>query len=56
MGRSPGKLSVGAAGKRIIRRATTMVSPCAFGRVDFDGFVRRVWQGTNTGAEARQAA
>ena len=28
-----------------------MVSPCAFGRADFDGFMRRVWQGANAGAE-----
>lgn len=38
-----------------------MVSPRAFGRADFDGFVRRAWQGANAGAErfafeARQAA
>ncbi|GJM91528.1 hypothetical protein PR202_ga07905 [Eleusine coracana subsp. coracana] len=43
------------------RRAATVVTPRAFGRADFDGFVRRAWQGANAGAErlafeARQAA
>jgi len=38
-----------------------VVSPRAFSRADFDGFVRRAWQGANAGAErfafeARQAA
>lgn len=37
------------------------MSPRAFGRPDFDGFVRRAWRGANAGAErfafeARQAA
>jgi hypothetical protein len=47
--------------RRIPRRAATVVSPRAFSRADFDGFVRRAWQGANAGAErfafeARQAA
>jgi hypothetical protein len=49
------------ARRRIPRRAATVVSPRAFGRADFDGFVRRAWRGANAGAErlafeARQAA
>ncbi|OEL23929.1 hypothetical protein BAE44_0015052 [Dichanthelium oligosanthes] len=49
------------AHRRIPRRAATVVSPRAFGRGDFDGFVRRAWRGANAGAErlafeARQAA
>uniref|UniRef100_A0A0A8Z3J5 Uncharacterized protein n=1 Tax=Arundo donax TaxID=35708 RepID=A0A0A8Z3J5_ARUDO len=47
--------------RRRPRRAATVVSPRAFGRADFDGFVRRAWRGANAGAErfafeARQAA
>ncbi|KAL6905365.1 hypothetical protein ACP4OV_002966 [Aristida adscensionis] len=42
-------------------RAATAVTPRAFGRADFDGFVRGAWRGANAGAErlafeARQAA
>ncbi|KAF8728163.1 hypothetical protein HU200_018747 [Digitaria exilis] len=49
------------ARRRIPRRAATVISPRAFGRADFDGFVRRAWQGANAGAErlafeTRQAA
>lgn len=47
--------------RRRSRRSATVVTPRAFGRADFDGFVRRAWQGANAGAErlafeARQAA
>ncbi|TVU31616.1 hypothetical protein EJB05_23338 [Eragrostis curvula] len=47
--------------RRRTRRAATVVAPRAFGRSDFDGFVRRAWQSANAGAErlafeARQTA
>ncbi|WVZ57695.1 hypothetical protein U9M48_008048 [Paspalum notatum var. saurae] len=49
------------ARRRVPRRAATVVTPRAFGRRDFDGFVQRAWRGANAGAErlafeARQAA
>jgi hypothetical protein len=37
--------------RRHPRRAATVVTPRAFGRADFDGFVRRAWRSANVGAE-----